>query len=86
MRPLADTAHDEQFQTSVADDTSRNFTLTITQVSTGTPLATGILDHSGSGEHYVAGRQRKYGRELDDVGLMQRAPREYTVVFGPRIG
>lgn len=49
MRPLADTAHDEQFQTSVADDTSRNFTLTITQVSTGTPLATGILDHSGSG-------------------------------------
>jgi hypothetical protein len=46
---LADTAHDEQFQISVAADTSRNLTLTITQVSTGTPLATGSLDQSGSG-------------------------------------
>jgi len=46
---LADTAHDEQFQISVADGTSRNLSLTITQVSTGTPLATGSLDQSGSG-------------------------------------
>jgi len=46
---LADTAHDEQFQISVADDTSRSLTLTITQLSTGVPLATGNLDHSGSG-------------------------------------
>jgi hypothetical protein len=33
----------------VVDNTVRNLTLTITQVSTGVVLATGALDQSGSG-------------------------------------
>jgi hypothetical protein len=46
---LADSADDQQFQISVADNTVRNLTLTITQISTGITLATGTLDQSGSG-------------------------------------
>lgn len=46
---LTDAAHDEQLQISVIDNITRNSSLTITQVSTGKTLATGAMDHSGSG-------------------------------------
>jgi hypothetical protein len=46
---LTDSAHDEQFRISVNDDTTRDLTMTIIQVSTGNTLATGTLDQSGSG-------------------------------------
>jgi len=46
---LTDSAHDQSFAISVADNTVRNLTLTITQVSTGATLATGAIDQSGSG-------------------------------------
>jgi hypothetical protein len=46
---LIDSAHDQQLQISVVSNTTRNLTLTITQTSTGATLATGALDHSGSG-------------------------------------
>jgi hypothetical protein len=46
---LTDSAHDQQFQISVVDNTTRNLTMTITQLSTGASLATGSLDQSGSG-------------------------------------
>jgi hypothetical protein len=46
---LADSAHDQQLQISVVDNNTRNLTITINQVSTGTTLATGALDQSGSG-------------------------------------
>lgn len=46
---LTDSAHDQQLQISVVSNTARNLTLTITQTSTGSTLATGALDHSGSG-------------------------------------
>ncbi|MGA3028620.1 MAG: hypothetical protein ABSF98_28070, partial [Bryobacteraceae bacterium] len=45
---LTDSAHDQQFQISVMNN-SRTLTLTIKQVSTGITLATGALDQSGSG-------------------------------------
>ena len=46
---LADSAHDQQLQISVVDNTTRNLTITIKEVSTGITLATGALDQSGSG-------------------------------------
>jgi len=46
---LTDSAHDQQLQISVASNTARNLTLTITQTTTGATLATGALDQSGSG-------------------------------------
>jgi P pilus assembly chaperone PapD len=46
---LADSTHDQQLQISVVDNTSRNLTITIKEVSTGITLATGALDQSGSG-------------------------------------
>jgi uncharacterized protein (TIGR03437 family) len=46
---LTDAAHDEQFQISVIDNTTRALSLTITQVSTGHNLATGSIDQSGTG-------------------------------------
>ena len=46
---LTDSAHDQQFQISVVDNTVRNLVLTILQMSTGTTLASGALDQSGSG-------------------------------------
>jgi hypothetical protein len=46
---LTDAAHDEQLQISVISDTTRNSSLTVTQVSTGATLATGAVDQSGTG-------------------------------------
>jgi len=46
---LSDAAHDQQLQISVIDNTSRNSSVSITQVSTGTRLATGTVDQSGTG-------------------------------------
>ncbi len=46
---LMDSAHDQNFAISVIDNTTRNLTLTITQISTGATLATGTVDQSGSG-------------------------------------
>jgi P pilus assembly chaperone PapD len=46
---LADSAHDRQLQISVVDNTTRNLTITIKEVSTGITLATGALDQSGTG-------------------------------------
>ena len=46
---LTDAGHDEQFVATVVDNTSRNLTVTVKQVSTGNTLATGMIDHSGSG-------------------------------------
>jgi hypothetical protein len=46
---LADTAHDQNLQITVIDNTTRNSSLTITQISTGKTLATGLVDHSGTG-------------------------------------
>jgi hypothetical protein len=46
---LADSAHDQQLQISVIDNTTRNLTITIKEVSTGITLATGTLDQSGTG-------------------------------------
>ena len=46
---LTDAAHDEQVQISVIDDTTRNSSLKVTQVSTGATLATGAVDQSGTG-------------------------------------
>jgi len=46
---LTDAAHDQTIQISVIDNTSRNSSITIKQVSTGKTLATGTVDQSGSG-------------------------------------
>jgi hypothetical protein len=47
---VTDSEHDEQLQIAVVQgETSRSLTLTITRVSTGETLATGVLDQSGSG-------------------------------------
>ena len=46
---LTDAAHDQQFQISMVNTTTRAMSLTIAQVSTGATLATGSIDHSGSG-------------------------------------
>jgi hypothetical protein len=46
---LTDSAHDEQLQITVVDNTIRNLIVTIKQVSTGNTLASGALDQSGSG-------------------------------------
>ena len=46
---LTDAAHDQQFQISVIDNTTRNLTMTIKQMSSGITLATGAVDQSGSG-------------------------------------
>jgi len=47
---VTDSQHDEQLEFAVVQgETSRSLTLTITRVSTGTTLATGALDQSGSG-------------------------------------
>jgi P pilus assembly chaperone PapD len=46
---LADSAHDQQLQITVVDNSTRNLTITIKQMSTGTTLATGALDQSGTG-------------------------------------
>jgi hypothetical protein len=46
---ITDAAHDQQFQISMVNTTTRALSLTITQVSTGTTVATGLIDHSGTG-------------------------------------
>jgi hypothetical protein len=46
---LSDATHDEKFQISVIDDTTRDLSITISQISTGNTLATGSLDQSGTG-------------------------------------
>jgi hypothetical protein len=46
---LIDGAHDAQIQISVDDDATRNLTVKITRISTGSTLASGTLDQSGSG-------------------------------------
>ncbi len=46
---LTDSAHDEQFQVSLVDNATRSLTLTIKTVSTGSTLAAGTLDQSGTG-------------------------------------
>jgi hypothetical protein len=46
---VTDSAHDQQFQISVVDDTTRGLAGSITQISSGTTLATITLDRSGSG-------------------------------------
>jgi hypothetical protein len=46
---LADSSHDAQLQITVLDNTTRNLSATITQISTGNTLATGTIDQSGSG-------------------------------------
>jgi len=46
---LTDAAHDQQFVASVIDNTTRNTRITITQISTANTLASGTLDHSGTG-------------------------------------
>jgi hypothetical protein len=46
---LTDTAHDQTIQISVIDNTSRNSSVTIKQVSSGATLATGTVDQSGTG-------------------------------------
>jgi len=46
---LTDPAHDQKIQISVIDNTSRNSSLTIKQVSSGATLATGTVDQSGTG-------------------------------------
>jgi P pilus assembly chaperone PapD len=46
---LTDSAHDQQLQISVVDNTSRNLTMTIKELSTGITLTRGMLDQSGSG-------------------------------------
>jgi hypothetical protein len=46
---LTDAAHDQQFQISVTDNTTRDLTMTIKQMSSGITLATGAVDQSGSG-------------------------------------
>ena len=46
---LTDAAHDTQFQISMVNTTTRALSLTIAQVSTGATLATGSVDHSGTG-------------------------------------
>jgi hypothetical protein len=46
---VTDSAHDQRFQISLTDNTTRNMTLSIKQVSNGLTLATGALDQSGSG-------------------------------------
>ena len=46
---LTDSAHDQSFAISLVDNTVRDLTLTITQISTGVTLATGTVDQSGSG-------------------------------------
>jgi hypothetical protein len=53
---LTDAAHDQQLVISVIDNTSRNSSITITQTSSGTTLATGTVDPSGTGTiHYSDG-------------------------------
>ena len=46
---LTDAVHDQQFQVSVIDNTTRNLTKTIVQMSSGITLATGAVDQSGTG-------------------------------------
>ena len=46
---ITDSGHDEQLEISLNDDTTRDLTLTVTQVSTGTTLATGLIHRSGAG-------------------------------------
>jgi hypothetical protein len=46
---LTDTAHDLQLVISVIDNTTRDLSITITQISTGQTVASGTLDHSGTG-------------------------------------
>jgi len=46
---IKDTAHGEQLQITVVDNTARNLSLAITEISTGNIIAVGALDQSGSG-------------------------------------
>ena len=46
---LTDASHDEVYQIALTDNTSRNLTMTVKQVSTGLTLAAGTIDQSGSG-------------------------------------
>jgi hypothetical protein len=46
---IVDSTHDEQFQITLLDDTTRNLAATITQISTGATLATATIDQSGTG-------------------------------------
>jgi hypothetical protein len=46
---LTDTIHDQQIAVSVVDDTTRDTSILITQISTGNSLASGTVDQSGTG-------------------------------------
>ena len=46
---VTDSFHDQKFQISVVNNTTRNLNLTVVQTSTGSTLATGSVDQSGSG-------------------------------------
>ena len=46
---LTDPEHDQEFSITVANNAARNLTLTITKGGRGDALATGAVDHSGSG-------------------------------------
>ena len=46
---LTDAAHDQQFQISVVNNTTRNLTFTIAEARGGRTLATGAVDQSGTG-------------------------------------
>jgi hypothetical protein len=46
---ITDSAHDEQFQITLLDDTTRNLAAKVTQISSGATLATATLDQSGTG-------------------------------------
>jgi hypothetical protein len=47
---ITDSAHDEEFEISVLDDTKRNLAATIKQTSTQATLAEATLDQSGTGK------------------------------------
>jgi hypothetical protein len=44
-----DAAHDQQFQVALSDDVNRNFSGSITKISTGVTLTTFTVDRSGTG-------------------------------------
>jgi len=46
---LSDAAHDEKIVVQVTDNTTRDSSITITSISTGSVIATGQVDQSGTG-------------------------------------
>jgi hypothetical protein len=55
---ITDTAHDTKFEIAVIDDTTRVSKGTVTQISTGTVIATFNMDQSGTGTiRYSSGKK-----------------------------